>query len=535
MRIGRCSELVAELRQLTAAYPLQERFHGQLMTALYRCGRKAEALTAFQLARAALVKEVGVEPGVHLHEIYRQMLQTDEHLDATADVESMGPPEGRGTRPAGIIAGTRSTSLPVPNQLPADIPDFTGRDEAIPNVLSALDSAKPPAVIIAGAGGMGKTALAVHVAHGLAHRYPDGQLYVSLHGSGHDPASTNAILRRMLRALGAHPATIPRDEEERAALYRSTLAGRRMLIILDDAASTARVCALLPGTAACAVIVTTRHCTLGIDGARWMFLEELRRGQAHTLIGRIIGQARAAAEPRAVDDLARLCADLPLAIRICGTRLAVRPLWTVQDVVHGLADERWRLRMLAADGHGARLGLALGHGSVSPALARAFGLLAASRVRVLSLPAVAALLDTGVEESRQLAELLVDMHLLCSPGQHRYRYRDLQYLYAREELSRTGPHEWGNAVRRLTTHYLSMLREASPSSLNGEAENIMALIADNSSPLLSNPDAVAQLKRFLKPFAGTGSRHHVPLPLTPPRGHTAIPSAPLMDRLPASR
>jgi DNA-binding SARP family transcriptional activator len=493
MHLGRSAELVPELRQLTAAYPLQERFHGQLMLTLYRSGRQAEALAAFQLTRANLIEELGVEPGVHLQDLYRQILAGDQARDATpAAVEPIAPRGGRDNR--AVAAEHR----PVPNQLPADLPDFTGRAEEISNLLATLDSTAPRPMILVGAGGMGKTALALHIAHRLSGRYPDGRLYLPLRASGGPPPAPTVVLGRVLRALGVGRSRIPRDEEDRLARYRSMLSTRRILIVVDDAASTDQVSALVPGTSGSAVLVTTRRRSLAVDGAGWMFLTELLREDARALVGRIIGPGRAAAEPEAIDRLIDLCASLPLAIRIASTRLVVRPSWTVEDLARILADDQRRLIVLAADGHDTRLRPALGHGSMSPDLARAFRLLAASRIRILSPDAVGAMLDTTVDEGRRMAELLVDLNLLYSPSQDRYRYRDLQYLYARTELVATAPVEQGRAVRRLTDHYLSAL-DAGTTPDETVRDNIVALASDNSGCPVFDPIAAVRLRRYLRP------------------------------------
>jgi hypothetical protein len=288
-----------------------------------------------------------------------------------------------------------------------------------------------------------------------------------------------------------------------------------MLVVLDDA-NPDHVESLLPGTAESAVLITTRQRLLGVDGARCLVLHELPPAEAGTLIERIIGPARAAAEPQAVADLARLCAYLPLAIRTAATRLASRPSWTVAAMAGALADRRRRLSILSADGGGDRLGPALTDGRLSAGQAAAYRQLAASGVRLLSLDAVSALLGADHETSRRLAERLVDLNLLRTPGPDRYCHRDLHYRYAQDVLRASQPREWADAVHRLTAMYLASLRDAnevvlgarSPggrfrdadearSWLDAEHANVVSLAADHAAPPLSDQATAATLRTLV--------------------------------------
>ena len=233
---------------------------------------------------------------------------------------------------ATAVAGSRSGPLgPVPCQLPPDVADFTGRSEQIALVRELLygTAADRPATVVvsavAGKAGVGKTALAVHVAHQLRDAFPDGQLYVNLHGATQHPLQPIMVLGRFLRALGLDGAMIPTDQDEREALYRARLADRRVLVVLDDAASEAQVRPLLPGTPGCAVLVTSRARLVGLEGARLLDLEVLHTEQAVELLARILGAGRVAAEPDAAAAIVGYCGQLPLAVRIAGARLAARP------------------------------------------------------------------------------------------------------------------------------------------------------------------------------------------------------------------
>src|ERR1700722_17625565 len=300
LRLGRHAGLVAELGQLTSAHPHRERFGGQLMLALYRCGRQAEALAAFRHAREILRAELGIEPGPELARLHERMLAGDPELSAGPEAPVAG--DGAGHGPLAEVPDP-------PAQLPPDTLDFTGREPQVRTLCAALaaepDTSRPGAVVISaisGMGGIGKTALAIHVAHRLRDRFPDGQLYVSLQGAGR-ALGPGEVLARVLRALGVPDAAIPADDAERAARYRPGMAGRRMLVVLDDARDAAQVRPLLPGAAGSGVIVTSRSSQLGtpgLAGALLLDLDVLPPAEARALFTAIVGPARGAGEPAAV-------------------------------------------------------------------------------------------------------------------------------------------------------------------------------------------------------------------------------------------
>jgi tetratricopeptide (TPR) repeat protein/transcriptional regulator with XRE-family HTH domain len=339
----------------------------------------------------------------------------------------------------------------VPFQLPPDIADFTGRAEVVARLGALLglggDAKRRSAVTVVavvGGGGVGKTTLAVHVGHRVRPRFPDGQLYVDLRGAQASPAAPEEVLGRFLRALGVDATAVPEGSDERAELYRSLLAGRRVLVLLDNAASEAQVIPLLPGSPTCGVLVTSRAPLTGLGGARRLELGVLQAKQALALLGRIIGPGRLAAEPEAAAELARLCGYLPLALRVAGARLAARPHWRLAQLVERLADERQRLDELAHGHLAVRASLALSFQALEPAARVLFG-----RLGLLQAPDVAgwvaaALLDTSVERAAELAERLVDARLLevagrDATGQVRYRFHDLVRVYARERTEAAEP------------------------------------------------------------------------------------------------
>jgi tetratricopeptide (TPR) repeat protein len=320
---------------------------------------------------------------------------------------------------------------------------------------------------VVGAGGLGKTALAVHTAHLLASEFPDGQLYASLHGAA-QPAEPSEVLARFLRALGAEPGHIPLEEEERAAHYRTRLAGKRVLIVLDDAHDAAQVRPLLPGSASCAVLVTARRRLPELAGTKVLDLDVLPLEEARTLFVLVAGQERAVAEPAATDDVLAACAGLPLAIRIGGARLAARGSWTVRTLADRLADERRRLDELRAGNLAVRASFEVSFaslpgpelpGGVDPATAfRLLGLWTGSSV---SLAAAAALLGEDEYDVADALDALVDAHLLESRAPDRYRFHDLLRVYAADR-ARTQETEQvqAAAITRVLTWYLHSIEAA---------------------------------------------------------------------------
>jgi tetratricopeptide (TPR) repeat protein/transcriptional regulator with XRE-family HTH domain len=333
----------------------------------------------------------------------------------------------------------------IPCQLPYDIADFTGRTELVTRLSDLLagtpDGAPPPAATvvaaIVGGGGMGKTTLAVHVAHRVRTRFPDGQLYVDLRGAEASPTAPKDVLGRFLHSMGVNGTAVPGGSDERAALYRSLLADRQMLVLLDNAASEAQVIPLLPGSPTCGVLVTSRAALTGLGGVRRLELDVLQAEQAVELLGRIVGSGRVTAEPAAAAELARLCGYLPLALRVAAARLAARPHWRLDQLVARLADERWRLEELAHGHLAVRASLALSYQALEPAARLLFGRLGLLQAPDVAAWVAAALLDTSVEQAAELADRLVDARLLevagwDATGQVRYRFHDLVRVYARE-------------------------------------------------------------------------------------------------------
>ena len=407
---------------------------------------------------------------------------TADERDDTAPAVGAPDPSGQPRPPGSISLGTVETdetsgdaaaapkpAEPGPMQLPADITDFTGRDlhvKHLCDLLSAGHSADNPGAVpvalVAGAGGLGKTTLAVHAAHRMRPDYPDGQLYVDLLGASPRPLAPAEVLARFLRDLGVDGAQIPASAEERGALYRTRLNGRRMLVVLDNARDAAQVRPLLPGSAACAVIVTSRSRLPDLVGGGLVHLDVLDDHEALTLFSRIVGAQRAAAEPDATAELLVACAGLPLAIRIAAARLAARSGWTIRSLADRIGDEHRRLDELRVGDLAVRASFEVSFASLPDAVApggiapaHAFRMLGLWHGPSIALPAAAALLGDPPDNVEDALEFLVDAHLLESPAPGCYSFHDLLRVYAAERAqAEEAPQDRQDGASRLLAWYL---------------------------------------------------------------------------------
>jgi DNA-binding SARP family transcriptional activator/tetratricopeptide (TPR) repeat protein len=448
LKLGRHQLVIGELSSLVAEYPLKERLRGQLMVALYRAGRPAEALEVYRAGWRILVDELGMEPSEELRNLEAAILNEDPALQQPEQPQPMN----REVRPQ---VG--------PRQLPADTVDFTGREDLVEQAEAALldEGEAVRVVVFAGKAGIGKTALAVHVAHRIAERrFPDGQLFAILAGTPRKPADPSDVLGRFLRALGIPGSAIPDELDERAEMYRSLLAGRRLLVVLDDVAAVRQVTPLLPGSGSCAVVLTSRMRLTEIPGARVLDVDLLQTDKSLNLLGKVIGEQRVAGESTAAEALVRMVGGLPLALRIVAARLAARPHWSLASMVGRLADERRRLDELAHGDMMMRASLQLTYEGLEPRVAQLFRLLGALPNESIPSWVAAALLDEDVMEAAGLLERLVDMQLLdvTGPdldGQPRYGFHAIIRLFARDRLAGEDQEARNQAVARVLGGWLA--------------------------------------------------------------------------------
>jgi DNA-binding SARP family transcriptional activator/tetratricopeptide (TPR) repeat protein len=426
--LGRHHELVGELVELIERYPLREHLRGQLMLALYRCDRAAEALEVYRVARRTMIEELGIEPSERLQRLEHAVLASDSRLD-----------------PPSSSAATQLVRRQVPNLLPADIGDFTSREEEVSQIAHHLvHSGKEtrlavPVVVVVGKGGVGKTTLAVHVAHGVADHFPDGQLFADLHSASH-PVSPTQVLERFIRAFGTPGVQVPEGLEERAEMYRNLLGDRRVLVVLDGAASENQVLPLLPGSGAAGVIVSSRSPLAGLAGSLRITVDVFEPRHSVELLGRIAGAERLRAQSEEAAAVAEHCGHLPLALRIAGARLAARPHWTIQQLVDRLGDETRRLDELRYGEMGIRPSISLIYESASEQARKLFRRLALLDMPVFSGWLGAPLLDQPIAIAEDLLDELVNAQLIELTGtglgvDSQYRFHDLIRVFARERLA----------------------------------------------------------------------------------------------------
>jgi DNA-binding SARP family transcriptional activator/tetratricopeptide (TPR) repeat protein len=515
-------QLVGELTQLAVEHPQHERFRARLMLVLYRAGRRAEALNVFHDLARSLRDDFGIEPGAELQTLYQRILTADPSLDPPAGgrPRPTGPPPTRpqpaGAQPAAVEAadtltldalspplaerlgedpatihpdaadeiitdpartGSRAQTVParpVPRQLPAPPQGFTGRAMELADLEKNRHGSTVVITAIDGMAGVGKTAVAVQAAHQMIDGYPDGQLFIDLHGytDGVAPIQPGEALDGLLRSLGVPAERIPADLDQRAALYRSRLADQRVLIVLDNAAAEAHVAPLLPGAPSCLVLVTSRRRLAGLDHTHTLSLDTLPPEDAARLLRQTAGDSRLAAQPpELLDELVELCGRLPLAIRIAAARLRSHPAWDLAHLVRRLRDQQHRLVELEAGQRSVTAALDLSYQQLSPQQQYAYRVLGLHPGPDIDEDAAAALLDATSAETGQLLEQLLEAHLLQEPVPGRYRFHDLTRAHAAHTATREETEESRrSALDRLLDYYQQTAAEAMDSAYPYERE-----------------------------------------------------------------
>ncbi|MFC7384852.1 AfsR/SARP family transcriptional regulator [Sphaerisporangium rhizosphaerae] len=433
LRLGRHRELISELKELIAIHPLNEDFYAKLMTALYQAGRRGEALEVYQNLRQVLVGQLGLEPSPALCRLQQRLLSANPGLEQP-DLDPAPP----SAPPAAPVAAVR------PAQLPPDIADFVGRAEVVDRIAALLsrpaESGTAVRVIcISGMPGVGETALAVHAAHRARSAFPSGQLFTELGGSG-VPADPGEVLAGFLRATGVPPGEVPGDRDERSKLFRTWCSERQVLIVLDDAAGYAQIQPLLPGSAGCAVIVTSRFALHGFAGAHMVELDPLTGEEGLELLSRIIGPARLSAERAAAEHIVRLCGRLPLALRCAGSRLAAGQGLTLAKFAERLEDPRSRLSDLRVADLDVRTTFRATYERLGEPERSLFRLLGLLQTPHITMRQAGALLGCEPGHAERLLARLADCSLLSARptalGEVHYAVHELVRLYARECLER---------------------------------------------------------------------------------------------------
>jgi DNA-binding SARP family transcriptional activator/tetratricopeptide (TPR) repeat protein len=450
LQLGRHQELIGELTELVAEYPLNERFRGLLMLALYRGSRQADALETFRVGREVLREELGLDPCPELCRMEQAILTRDVQIDLP------------GPQAAASLPG-KTAVMPAPRQLPRTIADFTGREEILAEISLVVagkdtngDPPEVPVVVLNGRGGVGKSALAVRAAHLLSSEFPDGQLLLQLRPGV--PNSTASLVEHLLRSLGVHSDALPPDLEGCIAMYRSVLAGLRVLVVIDGARRKDDIVPFLPGTRGCAAIVTCSQHITELEGVRQIRVGPLADQSAGSLLMTLIGSRRMSAEPGAAHELIRLCEGIPLALRVVGAKLSARPHWSILHMVTQLRDEARRLDGLDFEGASIRATISVAYDSLEEPAQRLLRRLSLVGTADFASWVGAPLLDADIEYAEYLLQQLVAAHLVevtvTGDGVVRFQLHDLVRIYAIERVADESTADRLNAVRRLLRCWL---------------------------------------------------------------------------------
>ncbi len=448
---GDAAALVPRLRELVSQNPLREEIRRLLILSLYRSGRKADALNVYEEGRRLLRDEIGVDPSVGLRELYERILRDD-----------LPRPEQR-PRLASAVPGRDSHQVVTPTHfagaatnrffLPYDTAHFSGRVAELQSLMNTSRSAGGTTlgiVALDGMAGVGKTTLAVRLAHQLAHRYPEGQLFIDLDGHtyGRAPLEPDAALERLLLDFGLSPAQIPRDSRQRAARWRAELAERRILLVLDNALDAKQIRPLLPGTGKAHVIITSQRRLAGLEGVTSRSLDVFSTADAVTLFTKIAGVDRTEDHPDTVAEIVALCGYLPLAISIAASRFHSRPAWSLNHLILRLRDERRRLAELSLGDRSVVVPFEVSYRSLSAEQRRLFCRLgcATRPGEEFDASTAASLMDISVSEADRLLEELFDVHMVMQRMAGHYQLHDLLREHARIKVARG----WTSAAARGT-------------------------------------------------------------------------------------
>lgn len=448
-------EIIPALRTLVQEHPLRDRFREQLMLALYRAGRQAEALEVYEAGRVLLADELGLDMRAEVRELHGRILRADPTLDARRSIQALDPvsapvdaaddDEGTEDEPTADVHGAVSQPCGDRSFLPRDIPAFIGRaDEYRRLVALGEDGARRSAPVVAsvdGMAGVGKTALALRVAHSLAEHYPDGQFFVDLHGHtpGREPVDPAQALEQLLRDVGVPPDQVPSGLEQRSAAWRAALATRRALTLVDNALDAEHARPLLPGSGGTMVLITSRRKLLDLDADTAVSLEVLSDLDAMQLFEQIVGVERTAGEPDAVADIARLCGHLPLAIRIAAARLRHRRAWTVAHLAERLREGEGPLSDLVAGDRSVATAFEISYRQLDHRQRLLFWRLGLHVGRDFDADGAAALCAVPRAEAEDLLEELFDRNLLGQRVQGRYYFHDLIRRYAYDKARAEEP------------------------------------------------------------------------------------------------
>ncbi|MFD6950503.1 MULTISPECIES: tetratricopeptide repeat protein [unclassified Nocardiopsis] len=449
LELGRYSDVVSRLTPVVSEELFRERLHHLLITALWRDNERARALSVYEELRTRLAEELGVDPGPELVALHTRILRED-------------PPEEGAEDPSSGEPGTRFV---VRNDLPRDLPDFTGRQESLRRLdeVARAGEDRAQVCVITGSGGEGKTTTAVRFGYEAAKRYPDGQLFIDLYGytTDREPLDAASALGALLRAVGVEPEAVPETLDERSALWRATLMGRRALLVLDNAASYAQVSPLLLSSPGSMTLITTRNELSGLSGARFLSLGVFDEHSSLELLGRVLGEERVQREPDQAREIVRICGGLPLALRVVAGRMLSRPKWSFAHVARRLGEQNRRFRELQVEGQSVESAIDLSFQSLNRDQSRAFLLLGLMIGSTIDLGGAAALLDMTVEGADDILQELVGVCLLEEPQGDVYRLHDLIGAFSRDRAAMVLSTEEIDAAKlRLAEQYMATAQHA---------------------------------------------------------------------------